>query len=569
MAADERSEGNIRNGLRFFDRTDDFTASKVAIAAREGDEETLRALLADGAPCDVTDNRGWFPVHEAADKGHSICLQVLLDHKSDDLLNSRTYCGETPIFLATLKGHIDCVKLLMAFGAQVNVMNDEEVDLLVAAVKGGNKECFEIFLSQNFDVNSQDVGGWGAMHEAAYAGRQDFIERLLSCSADIDIQNSDGATPLFTAAQYGRLTCLKLLLKKGADVNKLTVDNASPLFIAAQEGLADCVTALLSSGSDPGISVIDGATALHVAAERGHHHCVQILLNAGASARAETTAEKITPLHLSSQEGHYKCMEMLLNAGASVDAPTVNANMTPICLACQGYVDCTKLLLDRGANPNHVYEDVDVLPKTPLMVAVESDCADCAKILAERGADTNMSTYTSPLILAAQNSSCECCKILLDFGADPNFSDRGKNTALSIAVTRFCYGHSHKTQKAQLDCIKLLLKLGASVDKLHEGACVAFRDPIAMKVQSPDLFTLLLEFEGNRPGTREMCRANSRAKKTNLGWRRLVRVTNSPRSLQHLCRLVIRNRIDSFRIQRIPELPVPPSLKQFLMYSNL
>lgn len=322
-------------------------------------------------------------------------------------------------------------------------------------------------------------------------------------------------------------------------------------------------------GSDPGISVIDGATALHVAAERGHHHCVQILLNAGASARAETTAEKITPLHLSSQEGHYKCMEMLLNAGASVDAPTVNANMTPICLACQGYVDCTKLLLDRGANPNHVYEDVDVLPKTPLMVAVESDCADCAKILAERGADTNMSTYTSPLILAAQNSSCECCKILLDFGADPNFSDRGKNTALSIAVTRFCYGHSHKTQKAQLDCIKLLLKLGASVDKLHEGACVAFRDPIAMKVQSPDLFTLLLEFEGNRPGTREMCRANSRAKKTNLGWRRLVRVTNSPRSLQHLCRLVIRNRIDSFRIQRIPELPVPPSLKQFLMYSNL
>lgn len=32
----------------------------------------------------------------------------------------------------------------MTFGAQVNVMNDEEVDLLVASVKGGNKECFEV-----------------------------------------------------------------------------------------------------------------------------------------------------------------------------------------------------------------------------------------------------------------------------------------------------------------------------------------------------------------------------------------------------------------------------------------
>lgn len=327
--------------------------------------------------------------------------------------------------------------------------------------------------------------------------------------------------------------------------------------------------ALCLLGANPETSVIDGATPLHAAAERGHHECIEILLNAGASACAATSPEKITPLHLSSQEGHFKCMELLLAAGVNVDASTQSGNMTPICLACQGHADCTKLLLDWGANPNHIYEDVDVLPKTPLMVAVEGDCVDCAKILAERGADVNRATYTSPLILAAQNSSCECSKILLDFGADPNFTDRGKNTALSIAVTRFCYGHSHKTHQAQLECIKLLLKLGASVDQLHGGACVAFRDPIAMKVQSPDLFKLLLQFEGNRPDTRELCRANSRAKRTNLNWRRLVRLTNSPRSLQHFCRLVIRKTIDSSRVQRIPELPVPPSLKQFLMYSDL
>lgn len=39
---------NIRDGLRFFDRTDDLTASKVGLAAREGGEETLRALLVSG-----------------------------------------------------------------------------------------------------------------------------------------------------------------------------------------------------------------------------------------------------------------------------------------------------------------------------------------------------------------------------------------------------------------------------------------------------------------------------------------------------------------------------------------
>ena len=106
----------------------------------------------------------------------------------------------------------------------------------------------QIFLECSLDVNSQDVGGWSALHEAAFAGREDFIERLLSFAADINIQNSDGATPLFTAAQYGHKTCLKLLLKEGADIGLLTVDKASPLFIASQEGLTDCINMLLTAG---------------------------------------------------------------------------------------------------------------------------------------------------------------------------------------------------------------------------------------------------------------------------------------------------------------------------------
>ena len=48
MAAALSGEANIRNGLRFFDRTDELTASKVGIAAREGNVEALRALLVDG-----------------------------------------------------------------------------------------------------------------------------------------------------------------------------------------------------------------------------------------------------------------------------------------------------------------------------------------------------------------------------------------------------------------------------------------------------------------------------------------------------------------------------------------
>ena len=39
---------NVRNGLQFFDRADDLTVSNVGLAAREGDEERLIRLIADG-----------------------------------------------------------------------------------------------------------------------------------------------------------------------------------------------------------------------------------------------------------------------------------------------------------------------------------------------------------------------------------------------------------------------------------------------------------------------------------------------------------------------------------------
>ena len=70
-----------------------------------------------------------------------------MEHKSEDVINSKAYSGETALFLATVNGHIECVKMLMDFGADVNIMNNEEVSLLVAAVKGGSLECFQVCIT--------------------------------------------------------------------------------------------------------------------------------------------------------------------------------------------------------------------------------------------------------------------------------------------------------------------------------------------------------------------------------------------------------------------------------------
>ena len=322
-------------------------------------------------------------------------------------------------------------------------------------------------------------------------------------------------------------------------------------------------------GANLSTSTSDGGSPVHSATERGHPDCLQQLLNCGADVCTETHPEKTTALHLAAQEGHYECLEMLLSAGTKIDAKTKSGSITPLCLACGGHAKCCKLLLDRGADVNLVCEDYDALPKTPLMISAEGEYADCIKTLVEHSANVNKVTYTSPLILSAQNASLECIKILLDNGADVNFADQGRNTALSILTTRFCYAMIEKAPSQQLACIALLLKAGADIDALHKGTCLAFRDQFTIKRLNPDLFKLLLEFEGNRPETREICHMNWQKHTNDIKWCQLLQRTNSPQPLMHLCRLIVRRQVGHRRLRQIPELPLPPTLKEFLLYCDL
>ena len=99
------------------------------------------STLAD-APCNVSDNRGWFPIHEAASQGNHHCFQLLTSNRNTEL-NSETYSGETALFLALAGGHVDMVTALLQCGA-VMKCNIEEESPLVAAVKGGSVDCVRV-----------------------------------------------------------------------------------------------------------------------------------------------------------------------------------------------------------------------------------------------------------------------------------------------------------------------------------------------------------------------------------------------------------------------------------------
>jgi ankyrin repeat protein len=63
---------------------------------------------------ETKDDKGWTPLHWAAEKGCKDAVEYFLTAKSE--INAKDYNGETPLHMAASKGHTDVAELLRQHG---------------------------------------------------------------------------------------------------------------------------------------------------------------------------------------------------------------------------------------------------------------------------------------------------------------------------------------------------------------------------------------------------------------------------------------------------------------------
>jgi ankyrin repeat protein len=242
----------------------------LVFAAREGDLESVRILVAAGADVNQVTQYGWTPLLTATQNRHYELATFLLEHGANPNLANKG--GWTPLYLATdnrnIEGgdypvrpgdldHLDFIRTLLARGADVN-----------ARVKDST-ETRTIFTMQ-----------W--LYE-------------------------DGATPFLRAAQSGDVELMKLLLARGADPGISTSNNVTALAAAAGIGWVQGVTyersehdsleavkLCLEIGIDPNVVDGDGRTALHGAAHKGRNQVVELLVAHGAKLDARDFGSRDT-----------------------------------------------------------------------------------------------------------------------------------------------------------------------------------------------------------------------------------------------------------------------------------
>ncbi|XP_076864414.1 GA-binding protein subunit beta-2a [Brachyhypopomus gauderio] len=120
-------------------------------AARNGEDEEVRTLMANGAPF-TTDWLGTSPLHLAAQYGHCSTAEVLL--RAGVSKDARTKVDRTPLHMAATEGHELIVDLLIRNGADINAKDMLKMTALHWATQHGHHKVAQLLIKHGADVHA-------------------------------------------------------------------------------------------------------------------------------------------------------------------------------------------------------------------------------------------------------------------------------------------------------------------------------------------------------------------------------------------------------------------------------
>lgn len=337
---------------------DDQTA--LMIVARSNNIDTAKLLLKHGANVNAAEKwRGQNAVIWAAAQSQPEMLKVLIkaggDPNSRSMTNQRDRMvsaerrfqwrpagGLTALSYAAREGCMECAKILVEAGADVDIGDVENVSPLLTAIINMRFDTAKYLIEAGANINKWSFRGENPVYAAVdvntipHGGYPDrpsedkttsleILKILLEAGANPNLQlklqptyrhlkDDRGAdrllnieaTPLLRAAKAFDVDAIQLLLQHGALVNLANRDGITPTMAAAGLGsnpidtrgdytvkkLASlnskrALQIMLANGGDINARDNAGRTALHGAAGWGWNDAVEFLISQGADLNAE------------------------------------------------------------------------------------------------------------------------------------------------------------------------------------------------------------------------------------------------------------------------------------------
>ncbi|RWA05249.1 hypothetical protein EKO27_g9853 [Xylaria grammica] len=290
------------------DARDDDGRTALARAAKEGDEDGVGRLLAQGADVNARDRNYMTPLLHASRAGHTTVTQKLLEHGAD--MDVTSNMGNGPLMQAALHDKLEMVNLLLPRSLDIDRMNHSSMTALHHAASYGYHRIISALVAGGANLEAKGKWGYTAIMWAIEGGYEKVVEQLLDLGADIETRDEKGLTPLLRAVEVGRAPIVRLLLKQNADIHASDTGGWTALMWATQEGDEDLVSLLLGESVDIEAAHNGGYTPLLAAAAYGSETVVRMLLRAGADTTATAKSGK-TALSIAVEKGYEEVAKLL------------------------------------------------------------------------------------------------------------------------------------------------------------------------------------------------------------------------------------------------------------------
>ena len=230
-------------------------------------------------------------VYQAARDGSSDLTDLLKRLKTEQrktALETKTKDGShfvTPLIIAAHNGHLNSVKILLRYGADIETRG-------------------------TLKITNEVIEGCTPLWAAAVNGFLDVVKLLIERNAEVDGRTLTGSTPLRAAAHEEHLDVVRCLVESGADVNARNVEESTPLMVACHWDHLNTATYLINKGAFIDLQYVDGSTALHYTVQWGYFEIVTELLALGASQLPNN--QGLTPLLYACNECSIEMMEHII-----------------------------------------------------------------------------------------------------------------------------------------------------------------------------------------------------------------------------------------------------------------
>ena len=292
-------------------------------------------LSADSSP---------YPLHTAVDRETEGKIEALLRNDKFQI-NEKDTLGETPIFLAIRGERKGVVKLMLEYGADLNVQNIKGLTPIHMAVENRDLDMLGLLLEESQPNLDLDVGRAGiplyfaakyqfdeiakflfekgsnilaAYSEAFSQEDEETKNYLLRLCGYYNENNEQNDNVIHRAVKGGKLNLVELYIAKG-DINAISDDQfkETPLFVAAKCGLNNMVSMLLESGADPNITDGNKKTPLWIASQNNKETIVELLVERGADID-QADDDRVSPLYAAGISENVEIVNLLKVKGADV-----------------------------------------------------------------------------------------------------------------------------------------------------------------------------------------------------------------------------------------------------------